>query len=877
LAAILKFSAAWAIGACAHPADDGVGLIPIESNSNNQAHGTHQLKESPLSNTHTTAAPVMPPAPPAPVLQALIIGTGFAGLGMGIALRKAGMCDFLIMERSQDVGGVWRDNTYPGAACDVPSHLYSFSFEPNPNWSHVFAPQAEIHAYLRHCARKYDLAQHIRFGSEVTEAVYDEGRSMWRVTLASGEVHTCRMLISGTGQLSRPAMPKLDGIDTFKGQSFHSAHWDPSVPLAGKRVAVVGTGASAIQFVPAIAPQVGTLHVFQRSPAYLLPRPDRAYGPLAKALLRYVPGAAALYRASIYLKYESRALAFTRFKGLMKWAGNVPFQRMLHAQVANADLRQRLTPDYQIGCKRILLSSEYLSTMSRPNVQLHTAGIRCVRPDGIETTDGQVHAADVIVYGTGFAATEFLSPMRIKGKGGIELNEAWRDGASAYLGMSVAGFPNFFMLYGPNTNLGHNSIVYMIESQIAHIMRCLRAAQSGGATGIEVHEVPYRRHDTLMHEALRRTVWSECTSWYTDANGKNTTNWPGFTFTYRWQTRHASLAAYRFTRARSTGLGVSVLPPPVAMEAVQAGFLRHFLRLSFRNLIGPPFGPRFQRSVVAMLSPLMPGVGGVQRHRHVLGGVPTEEVKASHAASDLVMLYLHGGAYCLGSPQTHRSITTRLAREGRLTVQVPDYRLAPEHPSPAPLVDALACYEALLQQGVPAHRIVLAGDSAGGALALALALALKQRARPLPAAMLLISPVVDGTLQTARDAAKRVSDPMLSLGWLEQGVGWHGLVTEVPSVDDLAGLPPMLIQAGDEECLLPDSERLAQRALSAGVPCTLQVHAQRWHVFHLQAAYLASGRAALQAMVAFAWAHTQPDVRPQEASSSLTRPVLTRG
>ncbi|MBV5291479.1 MAG: alpha/beta hydrolase fold domain-containing protein [Curvibacter lanceolatus] len=799
-------------------------------------------------------------------LSALIIGTGFAGLGMAIALRKAGIHDFLIVEKSQDVGGVWRDNAYPGAACDVPSHLYSFSFEPNPHWSRVFAPQAEIHAYLRHCATRYELHQHIRFGCEVASAAYDEGTCLWRVTLTDGRVFNCTWLISGTGQLSRPALPALEGLASFKGPSFHSAHWDHAVPLAGRRVAVVGTGASAIQFVPAIAPQAGSLHVFQRSPAYMMPRPDRPYSPFEKQLFRVVPGAAALHRAWIYLKYESRALAFTRFKGLMKGAVGAPFQRMLMAQVPQADLRQQLTPDYPIGCKRILLSSEYLATMARPNVKLHTTGIRRVHPDSIETLDGQRHPVDVIVYGTGFAATQFLSPMRITGKAGLDLNEAWRDGAAAYLGMTVAGFPNFFMLYGPNTNLGHNSIVYMIESQIAHVMRCIRAARRVGAAAIEVDARRYRAHALQMREALRRTVWNGCTTWYTDANGHSTTNWPGFTFTYRWQTRHSSLAAYRFERPRGPGLGVAVAPPQSAVESLQAHLLRKFLQVGFRTLIGPPFGPKVQRGVVALLSPLMPGVGGVLSERHTLGGVPTQVLAPQRDDRGTAVLYLHGGAFCLGGPTSHRSITTRLARDGGFTVHVPDYRLAPEHPHPAPLEDALAAYEGLLQQGWPAQRIVLAGDSAGGALALSLAQALKQRGQPLPAAMLLISPVVDTTLATAKAAAPHVHDPMLRMGWLEQGLRWHGAPPAAPSVDDLAGLPPLLLQVGDQELLLADAELLARRAQAAGVACTLEVYQGRWHVFHLQAAYLASARAALQSMIRFAQAHGQ--ARPARAQDS---------
>jgi len=832
------------------------------------------------------SAPGSPDADPAPdrPLHALIIGTGFGGLGMAIALRKAGIQDFLVLEKQQDVGGVWRDNAYPGAACDVPSHLYSFSFEPKPDWSRVFAPQAEILDYLRHCARRYQLGPHLRLGCEVAAATWCEATQQWQVRLTDGRQFNSRLLISATGQLSRPALPQIEGLDEFQGPCFHSARWRHDVPLAGRRVAVIGTGASAAQFVPAIAPTVAHLDVYQRSAAWMLPRPDRAYGPLAHALLRYLPGAARALRAWTWLKYESRALAFTRWHRLMTPAGVWPFQRMLRRQVPDAARRAQLTPTDPIGCKRILLSSSYLATMSQPQVQLHTTGIRRIHAGGIETLDGQVHPADVIVLGTGFAATEFLAPMRIEGRGGQTLNQAWRDGASAWLGLGVPGFPNFFMLYGPNTNLGHNSIVYMLESQIANVMRCVRAMARQGARTVEVDAVRHAQHRQRMRQALRRTVWNGCHSWYTDAQGHNPTNWPGFTFTYRWQTRWGSLSAWRFERPRAEGAsrpGVCVAPPPGRVEAVVAAGLRLFLRAAFRPWIGPPFPAPLQRAWVGLLSPLMPGVGGVRRTRQVLGGVACECVAPvapanAHApvsaqapapaqgspstadatpAATPVLLYLHGGAFCLGNPRSHLAISTRLARDGRFTVHVPDYRLAPEYPHPLPLADARACYEALLAQGVPASRLVLAGDSAGGALALGLALSLKRDGRPLPAALMLISPVVDSTLQTAQAAAHAgVQDPMLRMGWLRQGVAWHGAPPGCPSVDELAGLPPMLIQAGDQELLLGDAELLATRAQAAGVDCRLEVHAGRWHVFHLQAVFLASARQALRRMVGFAWA-----------------------
>lgn len=479
-------------------------------------------------------------------IHTIIIGTGFAGIGMAIALKKAGLGDFIVLEKQDEVGGVWRDNTYPGAACDVPSHLYSFSFEPNPDWSRVFAPQAEIHQYLKHCAQKYGLMSSIRFVCEVSRVDYLEDMALWAVTLTNGQVLRARHVVTATGQLSRPVYPKFEGMEKFQGHVFHSAHWDHRLDLTGQRVAVIGTGASAIQFVPAIAAQVSKLTVFQRSAAYILPRPDGPYASWRKAMFKALPWTMKLHRARIYLQYECRAIGFTRIRALMKLAVGLPFRALLQRQVKAPTLREQLTPDYPIGCKRILLSNEYLATMAKPHVTLVTQGIRRITAQGVETVDGQHHAADVIVYGTGFAATEFLAPMTITGRQGLALNDAWQKGAQAYLGMTVPGFPNFFMLYGPNTNLGHSSIIYMLESQIAHVMTCMKAAHSSGASTVEVAAQQYASFNETVQERLRATVWQGCKSWYVDANGHNSTNWPGFTFGYRWLTSRSSLAAYRF-------------------------------------------------------------------------------------------------------------------------------------------------------------------------------------------------------------------------------------------------------------------------------------------------------------------------------------------
>jgi cation diffusion facilitator CzcD-associated flavoprotein CzcO len=469
---------------------------------------------------------------------------------MAVALRKAGIEDFVILEKALDVGGVWRDNRYPGAACDVPSHLYSFSFHPNPDWSRKFAPQPEILAYLQDVASRFDLRRHIRFGAEVRSVAYDEGPSHWQVALTDGTVLQTRFVATAMGQLSRPALPDIPGQENFTGRAFHSANWDASFDLRGKRVAVIGTGASAIQFVPVIADQAASLTVFQRSPAYILPRADRAYTRLERFLCRWMPWTQRLHRLGIYVQYESRALAFTRLKGLMKPLGERPFRKLLGRQVSSPGLRAKMTPDYPVGCKRILLSSEYLATFERPTVRLETDRIRRITPTGIEMQDGEHHEVDAIIYGTGFATQEFLAPLTITGRRGTSLSEAWARGAKAYLGIMVPDFPNFFMLYGPNTNLGHNSIIYMLESQIAHVMRCLKKMDRSQATHVDVADSAYQQFTEGVQRDLARSVWAGCRSWYVDARGHNGSNWPGFTLSYRWLTRWGRLSAYRFTQQR---------------------------------------------------------------------------------------------------------------------------------------------------------------------------------------------------------------------------------------------------------------------------------------------------------------------------------------
>jgi cation diffusion facilitator CzcD-associated flavoprotein CzcO/acetyl esterase/lipase len=793
---------------------------------------------------------------PPGVHEAIIIGGGFGGIGMGVTLRSAGIEDFLILERAADVGGVWRDNGYPGAACDVPSHLYSFSFEPNPDWSRTFASRDEIHAYLRHCVDKYRLAAHLRLSTRVEGADYDEPAQLWRVRLAGGAVLAARILISATGQLSNPALPRIEGIGSFRGPAFHSARWDHEARLDGRRVAVIGTGASATQFVPELAKRAERLLVFQRSPSYLIPRPDRAYRPWEHALFRRAPWAMRLHRAWIYTRYEMRALAFTRFQGMLEFAGGRPFRRMLREQVPDPAMRERLLPAYPPGCKRILLSSDYLATLVRRNVALVTEPIARIAPDGIVTRDGTLHRVDAIVYGTGFAATRFLAPMRITGRGGRDLNDAWLEGASSWLGMAMPGFPNFFMLYGPNTNLGHNSIVYMLESQFAHVLRCLRAMRRTGASEIDVNPHTHREYNAGLQARLARSAWAGCRSWYLDERGRNTTNWPGFSLGYRWLARHASLGHYRFSRPADALPGATlVLPPPSALETLSAAQTRALLRGVFRPLVGPPFGLGAQRRAVDWLSALMRPDRKTRREARLAGRCAVEVVVpdgcAPHAGA---ILYVHGGAFCVGSPATHRSLTTRLARAAGMTVWAPDYRLAPEHRYPAGLDDVLACMDAMLGSGLDPARIVVAGDSAGATLALALLLRLRERGGRLPAGAALLSPLTDLTL--AQSGGEGALDPMIRPAWVRQCLDRYGCPPAAPEhrplETDLSGLPPLLVQVGTEEMLLSDATRLATHARACGVACALEIYQGRWHNFQLQAMQLATARNAIAAVGEFA-------------------------
>jgi cation diffusion facilitator CzcD-associated flavoprotein CzcO len=468
------------------------------------------------------------------LLDVAVIGTGFAGLGMAIRLKQSGVDSFVVLEQADSVGGTWRENTYPGCACDVQSHLYSFSFEPNPSWSRMFAPQAEIRDYLERCATKYGVRPHLRFRSAMTHAEFDETAGVWRIEINGGEdVITARALVSGIGGLSRPAYPELPGIEQFRGATFHSADWDHDYDFAGKSVAVVGTGASSIQFVPQIAPRVARLHLFQRTPPWIVPKPDRSISRFERRLYKRFPRLQAAYRNSIYWRLEARVLGFTLHPRVMKLAELVA-RLHVRRQIRDPRLRRTVTPDYTIGCKRILISNDYYPALARENVDVVTEGIARVTETGIVTHDGTELPVDAIIFGTGFKVNELLTPLSIIGRDGVDINDAWREAQEAYLGTTVAGFPNFFLLVGPNTGLGHSSMVYMIESQIHYVLEALRAMRERELRWIDVRRDVQSSFNARLEAKLGGAVWSSgCKSWYLDASGKNRTLWPGFTFKFR--------------------------------------------------------------------------------------------------------------------------------------------------------------------------------------------------------------------------------------------------------------------------------------------------------------------------------------------------------
>ncbi|MQA61677.1 MAG: NAD(P)-binding protein [Actinophytocola sp.] len=482
----------------------------------------------------------------------VIVGTGFSGLGMAIQLLNAGRDDFVILEKADEVGGTWRDNSYPGCACDIQSHMYSFSYEQNPDWTRAFSGQPEIFEYLRGVADKYDLRSHIRFGVEMASAAWDEEQRTWTVIGTRGETFVGQFLVSGVGALHIPNVPKLNGIEHFQGEAFHSAYWNHDYDLHGKKVAVVGTGASSIQFVPQIAPEVAELTLFQRTPPWVMPKPDHSVPRWVRSVFRKAPATQRVARNLLYWFLESRAVGFNGHPALLK-AGEKICKRQINKAIKDPELRAKLTPDYTMGCKRVLQANDYYPAIARHNVDVVTDGVAEVREHSIVDTSGVEHEVDAVIYGTGFHVTDAFDYLSIVGEGGRDLSTEWStEGMQTHRGITVEGFPNLFFLLGPNTGLGHMSVVFMIESQARYVIDAIALVEQRGAEALRVRPEAQQKFQTRIQRKLDNGIWSTggCTSWYLDAKGVNRTIWPGFTWKYWLETRKLNATEYELVGRR---------------------------------------------------------------------------------------------------------------------------------------------------------------------------------------------------------------------------------------------------------------------------------------------------------------------------------------
>lgn len=490
-----------------------------------------------------------------PDVQVAIIGAGFAGLGTAIRLQLSGRHSFVIYERASDVGGTWRENTYPGCACDVPSHLYSFSFAPNPNWSKAYSPQPEIYRYLQGCVEQFGLRNSIRFNTEVVDTRWLESAACWQLTDQHGGVLTARVVVAATGPLNRPSVPDLPGLGTFNGTTFHSARWNHDYDLRGKRVAVIGTGASAIQLVPEIASIAAQLTVFQRTAPYVTPRQNRNYARWQQRLYAAVPALQKLHRSGFYWFNELFGLSFMGNETINK-LGTATARKHLERQIKDPELRRKVWPNYKLGCKRILVSDDYYPALTRPNVELVTDRIEAVTPAGIRTRsasqDSTERPFDALIFSTGFVVADIYLNQLIIGRNSRDLLSEWaQTGAQALFGLTVSGFPNLLFMLGPNTGLGHTSVLHMIESQITYLLDYLQQLeQKGDDAFLDVKPEAQRTHNEQIQQQLAGTVWSSgCQSWYMNQQGKNTTLWPDLTVTYRKATRRVNMADYVVERA----------------------------------------------------------------------------------------------------------------------------------------------------------------------------------------------------------------------------------------------------------------------------------------------------------------------------------------
>jgi cation diffusion facilitator CzcD-associated flavoprotein CzcO len=487
----------------------------------------------------------------------VIVGAGFGGIAAAIELKRHGVRDITILDAAADLGGTWFHNSYPGAACDVPSHLYSFSFAQRRDWSRLCSPQEEILDYLHDVARDHGVDRLVQPNSKVTACAWDDAQRRWTVSVEDGRTHDADAIVLATGQLHQPAYPRLQGAGTFEGRVFHSAQWDHDYDLRGKRVAVIGTGASAVQFVPEIAREAQRLVVFQRTGNWFLPRKNRPYPALYRAAVRLIPGLQAYRRRFIY-NYGESLTAMIRHPRTLGRIGRARSAAFMRWQLKDPDVREKVWPDYTFGCKRVLFSSAWLPALQRPNVDLVTDAVAGLSAGGVVTADGTVHEVDCVIYGTGFKTTDFMFPMEITGEGGRSLRDAWAEGAHAHLGIAVPGFPSMFVMYGPNTNTSGGSIIVYLEAQAAYLRQAIELVRDRGAAAIDVRPEVEAASDSEVQQRFAGTAWTQCDSWYRDESGRIVANWPGYMREYVERTRALDPAEYR------------LVPLPERIETVAA-------------------------------------------------------------------------------------------------------------------------------------------------------------------------------------------------------------------------------------------------------------------------------------------------------------------